>query len=102
MNLGAQNQTEIMIGAKGTFIRAKMNSALPYIDPPLGGQDPGSVVLPQAPTSAPSLATFLQPTHLPPAGCPKTLHLLPSLACRSVLLAPRPKLSLHPGVQAEL
>lgn len=104
MDLGAQSQTEVKLGMIEARRGAKMNSALPYINPHSDAK--GSERLsppPMAPTCAPCPATFLQPTRLPPAcppgGAGPASLLGPQV---SVILPPRPELSLHPGVQAEL
>lgn len=71
MDLGAQSQTEIKLEMLEARHRARMNSALPYIDPHLKAKVLEWSSSHTAPTCAPSLAAFLQPTHLLPACLPR-------------------------------
>lgn len=83
MDLGAQRQTEIQLGTDRNQARAKMNSALPYIDPHLGAKTPGVAVLPHVPPPAWPHSTGPHTSCWSASPRRPALCLFPSLACWS-------------------
>lgn len=83
VDLGAQRQTEIQLGTDRNQARAKMNSALPYIDPHLGAKTPGVAVLPHVPPPAWPHSTGPHTSCWSASPRRPALCLFPSLACWS-------------------